>query len=93
MIFTSRYMCILKYVRLTHVIRNMLFIIPWKALYLHVHTTAHVLSFSRYERLTPFWKRMFKKIPVLRTLINVRKTCVYESTLNIRYMIRLFTMR
>ena len=38
-------------------------------------------------------KRMFYKTPVLRTLLDVRKTCVKERTLNMRYSIYTFTMR
>ena len=37
-------------------------------------------------------KRMFYKTPVLRTLLDVRKTCVNERTLNMRYSIYMFTM-
>ena len=36
---------------------------------------------------------MFYKSPVLRTLLDVRKTCVKERTLNMRYSIYMFTMR
>ena len=35
----------------------------------------------------------FYKTPVLRTLLDVRKTCVNERTLNMRYSIYTFTMR
>ena len=38
-------------------------------------------------------KRMYYKTPVLRTLLDVRKTCVNERTLNMRYSIYTFTMR
>ena len=38
-------------------------------------------------------KRMFYKTPVLRTLLDVRNTCVNERTLNMRYSIYTFTMR
>ena len=38
-------------------------------------------------------KRMFYKTPILRTLVDVRKTCVNERTLNMRYSIFTFTMR
>ena len=36
MFFTMRYTCVLKNVRLTHGMRNTRFIIPRKALYLHI---------------------------------------------------------
>ena len=38
-------------------------------------------------------KRMFYKTPVLRMLLHVRKTCVNERMLNMRYPIDTFTMR
>ena len=49
-----------------------------------------------------FWKRtfnarsgerMFYKTHVLHTLLDVRKTCINERTLNMRYSIYTFTMR
>ena len=38
-------------------------------------------------------KRLFNKTHVLRTLLDVRKACVIESTLNVCYSIYMFTMR
>ena len=38
-------------------------------------------------------KRMFYKTPVLHTLLHVRKTCVSERVLNMRYSINTLTMR
>ena len=36
---------------------------------------------------------MFYKTPVLRMLLDVRKTCINERTVNMRYSIYTFTMR
>ena len=38
-------------------------------------------------------KSMFFKTPVLHVLFDVRKTYVNEHTLNMRYLIYMFTMR
>ena len=49
--------------------------------------------FSKRTFNTRSGKRMFYKMPVLRTLLDVRKKCVNERTLNMRYSIYTFTMR
>ena len=38
-------------------------------------------------------KRMFHKTPVLHTLLDERKMCVNERTLNMRYSAYMFAMR
>ena len=37
-------------------------------------------------------KCMFYKMPIIRTLLDVRKTCINARTLNMRYSIYTFTM-
>ena len=49
--------------------------------------------FSKHTLNARSGKRMFYKTPVLRTLLYVRKSCVNERTLNMRYSIYTFTMR
>ena len=76
-----------------HGLRNLHFTIPWKALCLHI--TTHALKKFSSKRMfnARSGKRMFYKTPVLRILLNVRKTCVNERPLNMRYSIYTLTMR
>ena len=79
--------------RLTHGLRNLHFTILLKALCLHITTHALKYFFSKCTFNARSGKRMFNKTPVLRTLLDVRKTCVNERMLNTRYSIYMLTMR
>ena len=70
-----------------------IFTIPWKALCLHITTHAIKYFFSKRTFNACSGKRMFYKTPVLRTLLDVRKTCANDRMLNMRYSIYTFTMR
>ena len=76
-----------------HGTRNMHLTIPLKALCLHITTNALKSFFSKHMFNARFGNHMFYKTPVLRTLLHVRKMCVNERTLNMRYSIYRFTMR
>ena len=65
-----------------------------KALCLHI--TTHALKYFFFSKRTfnaRSGKRMFYETHVLRTLLHVRRTCVNERTLSMRYSIYMFTMR
>ena len=79
--------------RLTHGVWNMHFTINWKALCLQIATNALKLFFSKRTFNARSGKCMFYKTPVLCMLLNVRKPCIKERTLNMRYSIYTFTMR
>ena len=77
-VFTIRYTCVSKNMRLTHGIRNMHFTIHWKALCLHITTLycIKIVFLETYVKRTFWLTYFFFKTPVLRTLLHVRQTCV-----------------
>ena len=67
---------------------------PLKSLMLtYYNPCIKIVFFSKRMFKARSGKRMFYETPVLRTLLDVRKTCANERTLNIRYLIYTFTMR
>ena len=66
---------------------------PLKSLMLTYYNPYIKIGFLKRTFFARSGKRMFNKTHVLRMLLHVRKTCVNERTLNMRYSIYMFTMR